>query len=748
MAQIKIVIVEDEQNKFRDDLEILIKLQYLVHIENNLDVNNLDMPQRQKPDLILLPVFQDVDNKIEQAEEIQKNFHVPVIYYIDINDEEIYEKIHKKGTYGIIFHPIRDKELQLALENGIKKHKLWNDLIKSESWIPRIVEQTGEAIVSFDRNGLVTYINHEAEIITGWDNIDACGNEIQTVFPIFYEKPWAKLNLLHRVLQQGVVEELSNITILVDKYGVSKAVEFIALPIKNNNREISGGMIVFDDVTEKKYFKSLLKERESQYRDIIENANDIIFKTDQSGSLIYLNSVVTRILGYTVHELIGTHFLDLILPEFRKITESLVKEQIQKATPHFVVEFPVKSKSGKIVWLSQNTKPVISNNEIVGFHAIARDISIQMLIGKKLQESEKRFREMASLLPDPVFEAELDGTVTFANDAAYKMFGYTKEDIETGLNILNVLAKNEHIEAIKYLKEIMKRDDIGSKEFTGIRKDGASFPCRVNTKRLLKMNQPVGLMGVAIDISEQKRVQKELTEAKESAENANKAKSTFLANMSHELKTPLNSIMGHCRLLEMQQVDKLSEKQLEYISIIQDSGQHLLKIITDLLDISKVEAGNLQIERTRFDFNQMITRLYISIKPLADEKSIIINLDIEEGLGVLNADKIKIKQVIYNLLSNAIKFTHAGKRIGIESHREDKNILLTVWDEGIGIPKKDLPEIFDQFKQVVVDKAVKNKGTGLGLSITKKLVELHGGTIIVTSKPDEGSIFTVTLPLQ
>jgi PAS domain S-box-containing protein len=230
------------------------------------------------------------------------------------------------------------------------------------------------------------------------------------------------------------------------------------------------------------------------------------------------------------------------------------------------------------------------------------------------------------------------------------------------------------------------------------------------------------------------------------AQAASVAKSAFLANMSHELRTPLNAIIGFSQVLETQIATRLSPKQREYFNIIKDSGTHLLKMVNDILDLAKIEAGKTEIEMKPFDFGNMLERSPRIIGAMAQRKNLSIETAIDPGLGWLYGDETRLKQVVFNLLSNAVKFTDPGKHIGITATCRDDSFIVTVWDEGIGIPAEHLESVFLPFEQINTRHEIENTGTGLGLAISRRLVELHNGTLVVTSRVNQGSRFIITLP--
>jgi signal transduction histidine kinase len=252
----------------------------------------------------------------------------------------------------------------------------------------------------------------------------------------------------------------------------------------------------------------------------------------------------------------------------------------------------------------------------------------------------------------------------------------------------------------------------------------------------------------AVIAIENVRLFNEIQEKSKQLETANKHKSDFLANMSHELRTPLNAIIGFSEVLSDRMFGELNDKQADYLKDIHESGKHLLSLINDILDLSKIEAGRMDLELTQFDLPNALQNALTLVRERAMRHGIALGLDVDKRVGEVKADERKVKQIMLNLLSNAVKFTPDGGKVDVRARMDTDKVEVSVTDTGIGIAKEDQEMVFEEFRQAGRDYTKKAEGTGLGLALTKRFVELHGGSISLQSEPGKGSTFSFTLPVS
>ncbi|HEY8132629.1 MAG TPA: PAS domain S-box protein [Thermoanaerobaculia bacterium] len=432
------------------------------------------------------------------------------------------------------------------------------------------------------------------------------------------------VNRLQRIVFKHILEERGEILAFESTWrrrdGNLIHVSQNATFTRNENGRIISYEGIVEDITERKRAQEEVRETRERYRQLVENANDIIYRCDAHGHFTYVNPTVRKILGYTEEELIGKHFTELVAPDHKEVVEAFYRLQFQAKIPNTYYEFPVLARNGDVLWMGQNVQTIVTGQWILGFQAVTRDVS------------------------------------------------------------------------------------------------------------------------------ERRRMEMELAQARDAALASARLKSEFLANMSHEIRTPMNGVIGMADILL---ATRLSSEQRECALTIRSSAEALLTLVDDILDLSKIEAGKLTIKTADFDLDELIDGITDIFAERATAKGLkfraVIYPDVYRHL---HGDAMRLRQVLLNLVGNAVKFTEVGE-VSLSVMREKESVeKMDLWflvnDTGIGIDLADQDRLFNPFVQADGSSTRKYGGTGLGLAISKQLVDMMGGRIGVASSPGEGSTFWFT----
>ena len=381
-------------------------------------------------------------------------------------------------------------------------------------------------------------------------------------------------------------------------------------------------------------------------------------------------------------------------------------------------------------------------------------------VQKPISDAERRLGELLESAPDAILELDNECRIVLLNRMTEQLFGYARAELLG--QTLEVLmpealrgAQTQH--RAYHLNQAVTRLMGSGLKLEARRKDGSNFPVEISFS---PVTSDAGFRVTAIirDITERRQMEDQLRAVQEKyigelefrnreIERANQLKTEFLANMSHELRSPLHTVIGFAELLAEQTVGPLTEKQKRFVSHIHDDSRHLLALINDLLDLSKIEAGAIKLQRQAFDIVAVLEEALSSVQERAKAKSIEIQADVPDPIVVF-ADRLRFKQILNNLLSNAVKFTPEGGEVCVEAVSRDGFAEISISDTGIGVTEDQHQSVFDKFYQVRTATNGGAEGTGLGLAITKRLVEQHGGRIWLKSELGSGSCFTFTMPLE
>jgi len=525
------------------------------------------------------------------------------------------------------------------------------------------------------------------------------------------------------------------------------------------------------DITERKQMEEKTRESEEKFRSIFQSVNDGIAYLDKSGRVLDVNDKVVQIFGGSKEELLGKRFTSIGIHSPKNVPALLraFANVLAGKTP--VISTHIKNKKGeeKDVECSFNLMKI--GNNVSGVTVVARDISER----KRAEEEIRKFKTIADNSRNGVGISTIEGEFIYVNESYTRMHGYTIDEV-IGEHY-SIFYTEEQLEDIERLrKQVLQKGSFVTEEVWHRRKDGTVFPTLM-TAVLMRDDEgkPLYLSSITVDITERKRAERELQEKNEQldAQNeelrsqseelmtqgqelmvktrelevASNAKSEFMAHMSHELRTPLNVIIGFSELMIDGVAGEVNKEQGQCLNDILGSGQHLLGLINDILDLSKIESGKMELKLRNIALPRIVEALRNEMMPLIAKRKQSLEVLVEKGLPPVRADKAKIRQVLINLLSNSTKFTPEGGKLQVEAVRENGWCRVSVVDNGIGIKKEDQKMIFEPFSQLGSPLPKEVGGTGLGLVIAKQIIDKHGGQIWVESEYGEGSRFSFTLPL-
>ncbi|MGE5395358.1 MAG: PAS domain S-box protein [Candidatus Saccharibacteria bacterium] len=514
--------------------------------------------------------------------------------------------------------------------------------------------------------------------------------------------------------------------------------ETIKTPMFDSKGMLIGILGIGHDITNRKIAQEALRESEIKYRAFFESSIDGILLTDAAGNTLAVNPAACNMFGYTEEEMIKIGKKGLENPDDDRLTAFLDLRNINGRAQG---EVSFRRKDGTSFPAEISSSLIINNDNTIRSSVIIRDISER----KRNHETVLKLSRAVDQTVEAIVITDKDGKIEYVNHAYEDLTGYTLKEVMG--RTPSVLKSGKHpVEFYQQLWATILSGNVSRNEVINKKKSGELFLEQKTISPIFDENRNIThFIGTGVDITERKIAEKELIKAKEKAEESDRLKSAFLANMSHEVRTPLNSILGFSSLLEDPDFD--ADQRKEFIHHILLNGNNLLNIISDIMDISKIESGEIKIQKHPVDACQFVTTIKHQFALQAEEKKLELKLTIPSNKEtIVYADPDRLNQVIINLISNALKFTKEGS-IEIGYLPKADQVLFFVIDTGIGIPAEYHQKIFERFRQVEMEKTRKYGGNGLGLAITKNLVELMDGHIWLQSEPGKGSAFYFTLPV-
>jgi PAS domain S-box-containing protein len=390
------------------------------------------------------------------------------------------------------------------------------------------------------------------------------------------------------------------------------------------------------------------------------------------------------------------------------------------------------------------------NDELVSVVGVIDDVTDSLNTELTLRRTEEQYKLIADHAYDMFARHTPEGVLTFASPAVKKVMGANPEDV-VGLNIIDMMHRDDQSDAKEKLDALNNGEDSVRISFRlpNLEGDFIWLESTVHPINDEHTGDMIEAIAITRDISERKEYEQQLLDAREKAETANRTKSTFLANMSHELRTPLNAVIGFSEILKRQMYGPLGDEAYdEYAGLIHESGTHLLDLINDILDMSKIEAGKMEIMPEPLDIREIAETCirFVEARSTAKNQNVMLNIEDPDAHNVGYGDMRATKQILINLLSNAVKFTDDGGLICVDIHSHGQHMEIVVSDNGIGIDAADIPRLLRPFEQTVDTSTQAEEGSGLGLALTKSFCEMQGGTFHLESEKGNGTRAIVTLP--
>jgi len=465
---------------------------------------------------------------------------------------------------------------------------------------------------------------------------------------------------------------------------------------------------------------------------------DAILAISARGQVRYWNRAAEAIFGYSRDEALDRVLAELIVPIDSGAQGKPEPWSLENSSP--VYETVCRRKDGALVHVSVARRELRDPDGSLRHVLYAQRDVTQLKVLQYAKLLEARFQGLLESAPDAMVIVERAGRIALTNSQTERLFGYTREQLR-GQPVEVLIPERYRVKhgghRAQFFLQPRTRAMGAGLELYGRRRDGTEFPVEISLSPL-EMTEGLFVSSAIRDATERRRYEQALQEA-------NRLKSIFLANMSHELRTPLNGIIGFSELLGDERPGPLNDKQKEYVGDILASGRHLLQLINDVLDLSKVEAGRMELHPEKFGLHKAVEEVCSVLSGMAQGKQITVLRNLGASRSA-TLDRQKFMQVLYNLLSNAIKFTDDGGTVTVTVEQDSAGLKLSVADTGIGIHPSEFNRLFVEFQQLDSGATRRYEGTGLGLALTKKIIEFQGGTIEVASEHGRGTVFTVNLP--
>ena len=621
-------------------------------------------------------------------------------------------------------------------------------LLEQREWLRVTLSSIGDAVITADADGGVTFLNAVAQSLTGWTQAEAAGVPLEAVFRIINEESREPVeNPAVRALREGTIVGLANHSLLIARDGTERPIDDSAAPIRNEAGDIAGVVLVFRDCTERRRHERAAQEALAYAEEIVATLREPFLVLDKSLRVKTANAAFYRAFHVSEDETEGRFIYDLgngqwDIPGLRTLLEEAIPKEI--AVHDFEVEHDFPAIGRRSMLLNARRFPPEGEHPNLVLLAI-EDVTERRRADAALQDSELRYRRLFQTAKDGILILDAaTGTIIDANPFMCGLLGYELDDF-LGKELWEIgLFRDKEASRAAY-RELQEKGYIRYEHLPLKTKGGEEVEVEFVSNVYTVGDRQVAQCNIR-DITERSRLERQAKEQAAALADLHRRKDEFLAMLSHELRNPLSPILNAVHLLRLQGDENLIQQEAR--SIIERQVGQLAHLVDDLLEVARITSGKIRLQPERLDMRGVVERAVESARPLIDGRRHELTVYVPAEPIWLHADPTRLEQVVVNLLNNAAKYTDEGGRIWLEARREGHEMVLSVRDTGVGIDLEQFPDIFDLFTQADRSLDRSQGGLGIGLSLVQRLVEMHGGTVEVHSEGlGRGSEFTVRLPL-
>ncbi len=731
MASARLLVVEDQSIIALDLKSRLIGLGYEVVATAAYGEAAVAEAGRLDPDLVLMDIrLKGEMDGIQAAERIRADYNRPVIYLTAHSDEQTLQRARLTEPYGYILKPFEDRELQMVIEIALYKHRMEAQVKAHERWLTATLTSLSEAVIATDRAGGIQFMNPAAEAATGWTQAEAAGLAVDHIVPLVDEAARTPVpSPVATVLQTGGVVAPAAYWLVSARAGSGAPIEASAAAIRDDRGRLTGGVLVFRDITQRRRVQVELQAERDFAQTVMAAMGQGLTVTDAAGRFEYINPAYAEFMGYQPADLLGRPPDDFTLPEDRAVLQAArAARQAGRTTTY---ETRLVHASGRLVDVLITGTPRWRGGQVGGAIAVVTDLTERKRAERRMAEEHGRLQALIAASRDGIVLFAATGQIQIINARVVDYLGLSQPaEAWLGSSVGRLLAdlRGRAPAAARLLlaetRRVFQAPDIPGEG-----------DCPVPPRALHWQTVPVRWGDLALghvvtfhDVTAER--------------NLAALREDLTHTLVHDLRRPLTGAQSALQVFALDSLEVLTADQRQMLGLADDSLRHLQELVDGILEVSRLEAGQVPLERAPVDLAALARSVVAAAEPVARQKQMRLTVDVPPDLPPAWADGRLVQRVLENLIGNALKFTppEGVIQLSVRADPAAQQLLVTAADTGPGIP----PELQGQLFKKFVTGRVAGHGSGLGLAFCRMAVEAHGGRIWAES--GLGARFTFTLP--